>query len=154
MPKQEETPQPQLKIEGLCYLPEDMFELVPFSPVCLNLANCFLSHLPVSLAKQTQLRRLLLTKNRFTTLPLGAMQVLAQRLNSLTELDLADNDLRYIHLDGFPSLRTLRLQGNRLIELPGALSKMTELASLNVSRNMLAFLPERLPLSLTIVGAY
>ena len=77
---------------------------------------------------------------------------LGQSLQHVVELDLTDNDLRYLALDGFRSLRTLRLASNRLSELPPTLRKMTDLALLNVSRNSLTALPERLPISLTIVG--
>lgn len=155
MPKPDDgAPQP-LKVEStLTYLPEDLVDLVPFAPVILNLSANFLAHLPVSLARQTQLRRLLLARNRFTGLQQGVTAALGKSLQSLTELDLTDNDLRCLPLDGFRSMRTLRLASNRLTELPASLSKMTELALLNVSRNTLVALPERLPTSLTIIGAY
>ena len=152
MAKPDEVVAPVLKIENLAYLADETVELVPFSPVTLNLTGNYLAHLPITLARQTQVKRLLLSKNRFTALQQGVMAHIGQSLQHVVELDLTDNDLRYLALDGFRSLRTLRLASNRLSELPPTLSKMTDLALLNVSRNSLTALPERLPISLTIVG--
>ena len=118
----------------------------------LNCEDNILNELPLFLGDLVALRCLLFANNAFTALASNHLQFLGQRLTNLTELDLSQNCLQFFPLDGFPKLCTLRLDHNRLLEVPHTISRLTRLAALHVSHNQLSVLPDMLPQSLAVLG--
>lgn len=104
----------------------------------LNLSGNRLKYLPPGIFSDVPLQCLSLSDNLFTTVPSLALE----GLNCLTRLDLSDNQIEYLLLQGFAdlsSLRILRLAKNRLKKIPPeALTGLGVLVSLNLSGNQLS----------------
>jgi hypothetical protein len=108
----------------------------------LNVAANRLSALPANFSQLATLKSIDLCRNLFTVFP----PCLAQ-MQTLEMIDLSCNSLQRIAADfQWPNLAHLFLQNNKILSLPPAVSRLTALRDLNVTQNVLDFLPYELSL--------
>jgi internalin A len=128
----------------------------------IDLSQCALTELPVSLSQLTQLHTLNLSSNRFKALPnwlgelkhlrvlhlynneLTVIPVWVRELNELQTLTLSHNSLEPLPewLGQLTKLEQLHLANNGLTRLPDSLGHLTKLKQLDLSNNRLASLPD------------
>lgn len=130
----------------------------------LDLENRNLEMVPISLYRRAEwIQSLNLSGNPMTDLPEDFVNILTNlttlrmsRLalkrvpasirssQTLTHLDLSDNripELTHAALDEIPRLRSLKIQNNRLHDLPGYFAQMDTLMDLNISNNRFDIFP-------------
>ena len=133
----------------------------------LNLQYCRLVELPASIGALEQMAELLVCNNRLSTLPasVGALRLATLDLRGncitslpaelarcgVTELSLMENGMKALPeaVGRLPELRSLRLDGNPDLDLPGAcriLASAPKLERLSLSSMNLSALPDELAL--------
>lgn len=110
----------------------------------LDLSNNALTELPPGLERLTELRQLLMPRNRIR-IPADRVSVLAH-LSNLRSLDLSSNFLGGINLqfNQLSGLRFLRLNNARLLALPPGLQWCGLLVFADLRNNQIANLPDAL----------
>ena len=110
----------------------------------LDLSNNLLTGLPAAVVLLPHLRRLRLSSNMIPFISTDLLNMIANKVHELHELDLSDNLLVYLpsEIARLANLRSLSLAGNRLRQLPADLTGLAFLESLNLADNQLESLPE------------
>ena len=105
----------------------------------LDMSDYDLTNLPSSIGNLTQLRELVLTRNKLKSLP---SQI--GNLRKLKYLDLSSNDLTKLpdSIGNLTKLRELDLGVNQLTSLPESFSNLTQLKELDLNYNNLNSLPK------------
>ena len=112
--------------------------------------NPSLTRLPDEIGNLSRLRNLELEGCGLTSLPEGI-----SRLSGLESINVSNNKLTVLKLDGCVSLSLLNLAGNQLKELSLPFAQMPRLSEIRCSRNLIAVIPSELGslASLTIFEA-
>ncbi len=107
------------------------------SATVLDLSSKGLDRLPEEIGALTKLRVLLLSNNKLSVLPQSLEQ-----LHALEELDISFNPALNLSslsqsFSGFPNLKSLDMEGCRVLYVPVELKRLTALEYLNMSHNHL-----------------
>eukprot|EP00049_Salpingoeca_infusionum_P025816 m.21827 g.21827 ORF g.21827 m.21827 type:complete len:358 (-) comp8336_c0_seq2:2147-3220(-) len=133
---------PKLKMlnmpsKNLCFVPEEIAACTQLTK--LVLCRNKLTSLPLSFSSLTALTQLNLSNNLFSTAP-----ACLSRLANLKVLQMHRCQVRSIELveeAPFPMLEILNLSENQIIELPAAIGSLPRLTTLSMDANNLSALP-------------
>jgi internalin A len=123
-------------------VPQEVFDLIDLTALSVSGgygdARTGITVLPSAIGRMSNLKTLVLNKNRLSVLPKELFD-----LENLEELHIENNDLSVIpgDIERLKNLKRLSLSSNKLTSLPAQIGNLPHLQTLEIADNQISFLP-------------